>query len=65
MNPLVAVLLGYFVAGEALGPRTLLGSALVLLSVVVITTIRNKQARAPSLGVTAPKTSPLELDDLG
>lgn len=38
VNPVVAVLLGYFLAGEALGPRTILGTFLVLVSVVVITT---------------------------
>jgi len=40
VNPVVAVLLGYFFGGEALGPRTILGTALVLVSVVVITTAR-------------------------
>jgi len=38
VNPVVAVLLGYFVGGETLGPRTLLGTLLVLVSVIVITT---------------------------
>jgi drug/metabolite transporter (DMT)-like permease len=38
VNPVVAVVLGYFFANEALGSRTILGSALVLLSVIVITT---------------------------
>src|SRR5437868_6014900 len=38
VNPVVAVLVGYFFGGEALGPRTLLGTLLVLISVVVITT---------------------------
>jgi len=40
VNPVVAVLLGYFLGGEALGPRTLLGTLLVLVSVLVITTTR-------------------------
>lgn len=40
VNPVVAVLLGYFVGREALGPRTILGTLLVLVSVVVITTTR-------------------------
>jgi drug/metabolite transporter (DMT)-like permease len=40
VNPVVAVLLGYFVAGEALGVRTLLGTVCVLISVVVITMTR-------------------------
>lgn len=38
VNPVVAVMLGYFVAGEALGLRTILGTLFVLVSVVVITT---------------------------
>jgi len=38
VNPLVAVLLGYFFLGEAIGVRTILGTALILVSVVVITT---------------------------
>ena len=37
VNPVVAVLLGYFLAGEALGLRTILGTLLILVSVVVIT----------------------------
>jgi len=45
VNPVVAVLLGYFLGGEALGLRTILGTVLVLISVVVITTTR---AKAPS-----------------
>ena len=46
VNPVVAVLLGYFLAGEALGPRTILGTMFVLISVVVITTMRTKQPEA-------------------
>jgi drug/metabolite transporter (DMT)-like permease len=38
VNPVVAVALGHFLGGEAVGPRTLLGTLLVLVSVVVITT---------------------------
>jgi drug/metabolite transporter (DMT)-like permease len=44
VNPVVAVLLGYFLAGEALGARTVLGTFLVLVSVVVITTTPKKGA---------------------
>jgi drug/metabolite transporter (DMT)-like permease len=40
VNPVVAVLLGYFVAGEELSLRTVAGTILVLISVVVITTMR-------------------------
>jgi drug/metabolite transporter (DMT)-like permease len=43
VNPVVAVLVGYFLGGEALGLRTVLGTLLVLISVVVITTTRAKK----------------------
>ncbi|HEV2113446.1 MAG TPA: EamA family transporter, partial [Terriglobales bacterium] len=43
VNPLVAVLLGYFLAGEELGPRTIVGTLFVLISVVVITTTPAKR----------------------
>lgn len=46
VNPVVAVLVGYFFGGEALGLRTILGTLLVLVSVVVITTTRAKKASA-------------------
>jgi drug/metabolite transporter (DMT)-like permease len=39
----VAVLLGYFLGGEALGLRSILGSLFVLVSVVIITTTRAKR----------------------
>jgi drug/metabolite transporter (DMT)-like permease len=39
VNPVVAVALGYFLGGETIGPRTIVGTLLVLVSVVVITTI--------------------------
>ena len=40
VNPVVAVVLGYFFGGESLGLRTVLGTAFVLVSVVVITTAK-------------------------
>jgi drug/metabolite transporter (DMT)-like permease len=43
VNPVVAVALGYFLGGETIGPRTLLGTILVLVSVVVITTTRARK----------------------
>ncbi|HXW63228.1 MAG TPA: EamA family transporter [Candidatus Acidoferrales bacterium] len=46
VNPVVAVLIGYFFAGETLGRRTLLGTALILMSVVVIATAKPKRAAA-------------------
>jgi drug/metabolite transporter (DMT)-like permease len=43
VNPVVAVVLGYFLAGEGLGLRTILGTLSVLISVIVITTTRVKK----------------------
>ncbi len=43
VNPVVAVLLGYFLGGESLGLRTVLGTVFVLISVVVITTTPAKK----------------------
>ena len=40
VNPVVAVIIGYFLGGETVGPRTLLGTLLVLVSVIVITTTK-------------------------
>jgi drug/metabolite transporter (DMT)-like permease len=44
VNPVVAVLLGYFMGGEALGLRITLGTLCVLIAVVTITTTRAKGA---------------------
>jgi drug/metabolite transporter (DMT)-like permease len=49
VNPVVAVAVGYFVGGETIGSRTLLGTLLVLVSVVAITTM--PQARGTSLAL--------------
>jgi len=46
VNPLVAVLLGYLLGGEALGLRTMVGTLFILISVVAITTTRTKQPTA-------------------
>jgi drug/metabolite transporter (DMT)-like permease len=54
VNPVVAVIVGYFFGGEIVGSRTLLGTLLVLVSVIVITTTR---ARKP---VTLPLAEPLQ-----
>ncbi|WP_263373659.1 EamA family transporter [Granulicella aggregans] len=42
VNPVVAVLLGYFAGGEALGVRTIIGTLCILVSIIVITTTRTK-----------------------
>jgi drug/metabolite transporter (DMT)-like permease len=43
VNPVVAVFLGYFLAGEQLTPRTLLASSVIVIAVVVITTYKSRQ----------------------
>ena len=43
VNPVVAVVLGYFLGGEELGLRAVLGTVFVLVSVVVITTTKGKK----------------------
>jgi drug/metabolite transporter (DMT)-like permease len=51
VNPVVAVLVGYFLGGEALGPRTILGTMFVLISVVVITTAPATKLVAATIAV--------------
>ncbi len=46
VNPVVAVALGYFVAGEMITPRMLLGAAIVLVSVFLI--LRKDATGAPT-----------------
>jgi drug/metabolite transporter (DMT)-like permease len=46
VNPVVAVIIGYFLGGEPLGARTVLGGVFVLASVVTITSMRS---RAPAV----------------
>jgi drug/metabolite transporter (DMT)-like permease len=48
VNPVVAVVIGYFLGGEALGSRTILGTLCVLVSVVLITTTRAKKTSPAS-----------------
>jgi len=43
VNPVVAVVLGYFLGGEALGLRTVVGTLCVLVSVVLITVTQAKK----------------------
>jgi drug/metabolite transporter (DMT)-like permease len=45
VNPVIAVLLGYFFGGEPLGTRTILGTLFVLVSVIVITTKRAQKLK--------------------
>jgi drug/metabolite transporter (DMT)-like permease len=54
VNPVIAVALGYFFGGEAVGPRTVLGTLLVLVSVVVITTTPKRRVRSDVVTGAAP-----------
>ena len=55
VNPIVAVLVGYFLGGEALSMRTILGSLFILVSVVVITTTRAKKPVTALVAESAPE----------
>jgi drug/metabolite transporter (DMT)-like permease len=52
VNPVVAMLLGYFLGGESLGLRTIVGTLFVLTSVVLITT-----AKKPAPKISAQDTA--------
>ena len=56
VNPIVAVLVGYFFGGEALSSRTILGTLCVLISVIVITTTRAKKAEPTLVVESAPES---------
>jgi drug/metabolite transporter (DMT)-like permease len=57
VNPVVAVLLGYFLGGEALGLRTILGTVFVLISVLTITMTPAKKPVAALLVEDAPEAA--------
>jgi len=56
VNPIVAVLAGYFFGGEALSSRTILGTLSVLVSVMVITTTRAKKSQGAVVVESAPES---------
>ncbi len=53
VNPVVAVLLGALVAGEAVGPATLVGGAVTVLAVAVVVSEEGRRRRARGLEVPA------------
>jgi drug/metabolite transporter (DMT)-like permease len=58
VNPVVAVAVGYFLGGESIGARTLLGTFFVLVSVVTITTMparNNRKQIVTELVVAEPE----------
>ena len=61
VNPVIAVVLGYFLGGESMGTRTMLGTLLILISVIVITTAQAKKQSAPGSDSDAhPEAVPSE-----
>jgi drug/metabolite transporter (DMT)-like permease len=52
VNPVVAVVVGYFFGGEALGVRTILGTLFVLTSVVLIT---GSKAKGQTASIPTPE----------
>lgn len=64
VNPVVAVLVGYFFGGEAIGLRTIAGTLLVLVGIVVITTTpaakANTQISTDQRSRELPDQAPLE-----
>jgi drug/metabolite transporter (DMT)-like permease len=55
VNPIVAVLVGYFLGGEGLSMRTIVGTLFILVSVVVITTMPAKKPAGMLLAETTPE----------
>jgi drug/metabolite transporter (DMT)-like permease len=48
VNPVVAVVLGSLLGGETVGPRTILGTVLILISVAAITTAKTRPTAGSS-----------------
>jgi drug/metabolite transporter (DMT)-like permease len=57
VNPVVAVLIGYFLGGERLDQRTILGTAFILVSVLMITMTRVKEPVSALSGANGPKVA--------
>jgi drug/metabolite transporter (DMT)-like permease len=64
VNPVVAVLVGYFFGGEAIGPRTIVGTVLILVSVVVITTTPKRAEQKPLVSET-DSMQPAQKSEIG
>jgi drug/metabolite transporter (DMT)-like permease len=62
VNPIVAVIVGYFFGGEALTMRTIVGSGCVLLSVVLITVAASRKKPGTATAVNAREISPAIAD---
>lgn len=58
VNPVIAVLLGYFFGGEPIGARTIMGTVFILISVVMITTAPAKKREAKAWSGEPQKIEP-------
>jgi drug/metabolite transporter (DMT)-like permease len=56
VNPIVAVIVGYLLGGESIGPRTIVGTLLVLVSILVITITPRKRS-SPAISEMQAQTS--------
>ena len=63
VNPVVAVILGAAFGGEIIGRRTILGTALILISVAAITTIKRKQLVPARVNVSKEEALKAVADD--
>lgn len=64
VNPVVAVLLGWALAGEAIGPRTIVASALIIGAVGLITAMKGRRKAAPAPAATAIEPPATWTEDL-
>lgn len=60
VNPVVAVILGALLGGEIVGRRTILGTALIMVSVVAITTVKSKLTKAQNESLREPARAAAE-----
>ena len=63
VNPVVAVILGSTLGGEVMGRRTIAGTALIVISVIAITTIKRKQSNPERLQLSGDARLELAADD--
>ena len=63
VNPVVAVILGATLGGEVMGRRTIFGTALIVISVIAITTIKRKQSKPERLQISGDARLEPAVDD--
>jgi drug/metabolite transporter (DMT)-like permease len=54
VNPVVALIIGWLLGGEALTPRTLLAAAVILTAVVLVITVPHRDPREAADTLPAP-----------